>query len=149
MQSSSARRFLLSRPPPPAVKVKVAQDKFVDVWCWHCWWCWWWRIGLVMMERVKPAVRYGGTSGGKKVYFSTPAGWNMLIRRRTVPASTLLAALQSTIILIRRWLPLTQIYSHDGRIFCQVTSSYNESSRSLASIIVVINWSDHVIFTDI
>ena len=66
MQSSSAQRFLLSRPPPPAVKVKVAlrtsllmfgagAGAGLDQG---------WRTGLVMMERVKPGVRYGWTGGG-------------------------------------------------------------------------------------
>ena len=68
-----------------------------------------------MMERVKPAVRYGGAGGaGRKFIFlhppppppppSPPAGgarWNMLIRRLPVPTSTPTAR-RSTIILIRR-----------------------------------------------
>ena len=64
-----------------------------------------------MMERVKPAVRYGGAGGaGRKFIFlhppppAPPAGgarWNMLIRRLAVPTSTPTAG-RSTIILIRR-----------------------------------------------
>ena len=66
-----------------------------------------------MMERVKPAVRYGGAGGaGRKFIFlhpppppPSPAGggarWNMLIRRLAVPTSTPTAG-RSTIILIRR-----------------------------------------------
>ena len=78
--------------------------------------------GLLMMERVKPPVSEiwldwldQAVSPGKKVYFSSSspaspgplpllllsAGWNMLIRRLTVPTSTL-TGLSSTIILIRR-----------------------------------------------
>ena len=67
---------------------------------------------MVMMERVKPAVRYGGAGGaGRKFIFLHPppppppaaggARWNMLIRRLAVPTSTPTAG-RSTIILIRR-----------------------------------------------